>query len=667
MPQASVQGHDHGEAVKKSLFGLMLLAVGIVYGDIGTSPLYAVEVTMKAFGPNFTDADVYGVISLICWCLVTFIVFKYTRWVMQADNGGQGGILALVNLLQDKKAPMAVGAIVIVGALGTGLLLADGAITPAISVLSAMEGLQVVFPAFPRLGIIACTLFVLAVLFAFQYKGTEAIGKCFGWVMIVWFAAIGAVGIYQIVLHPSVVVALSPTYAVGLFINHFWTATVLMGIVGGVFLAMTGGEALYADMGHIGRRPICLGFTYFVLPMLVLNYLGQGALLVENHGLAKPFYEAVPAPLQATMVILATLATIIASQALISGVFSLAQQAIQMSLLPRQRIDHTSAHEKNQVYVPTDNYLLMIAAMLLVLSFETSDNLAAAYGIAVSGTMLATTVLRYLVSVRVWGESVKRALPLAVLFGLGDAIFLGSNSLKIAEGGWLPLVGGLFFGFLMLSWIYGARSVRQELAARSIPEGEFFAQYAAMGRTALPGVGVILSKISKDISSVIMHELKNGGSFFEDTVFYSIVIEQVPFVKEDHRFEYSLIREVSGVRFHRVIARFGYMQRLHVEPVVFTAMRHKVAEEKLFHPHLFIPHEKLHRRPRTSEGRFLYWLKTPSWIAFQVMKKLAAEATDFFGIKQRDCTKQVHLWLDIDYAYAGKCTTAPQQPQLATG
>jgi KUP system potassium uptake protein len=659
MSQAAIRHpHHHGDAATMGLFAAILVSVGVVYGDIGTSPLYALEVTMKAFGGSYTTADVYGVVSLISWALVVYIVFKYTRWVMQADNDGQGGILALVNLLQDRKAPLAVGSAVVIGALGTGLLIADGAITPAISNLSALEGLQVIWPEFPRLWIVLGTLAVLALLFAFQYKGTDVIGKCFGPVMVAWFLAIGVIGAYQIYQHPSVLVALSPTYAFGLFVNHFWTATVLMGIIGGVFLAMTGGEALYADMGHIGRRPISIGFTYFVLPMLILNYLGQGALLVENHGIDKPFFEAVPEQFRVPMVVLATLATIIASQALISGVFSLAQQAVQMTLLPRQRIDHTSKHAVNQVYVPTDNYLLMFGSMLLVLAFQTSDNLAAAYGLSVCGTMLATTILRYQVAVKVWQQKVSRALIPAVLFGIGDVIFLGSNSLKIPEGGWLPLAAGLFFTFLFLSQRYGARSVREELKRRSSTESDFFAQYAAMNRTALTGVGVILTKLSENISAVVLHELRNGGSLFEDTVLYSIVIEQIPFVKDEHRLEYSFIKEVAGVRFHRVIAHFGYMERLHVEPVVFAALRHKCAEAKLFHPHLFIPHEKLHRRPRSGEGRLSYWLKTPSWMAFVVMKKLAAEATDFFGIKQLECTKQVHLWLDIDYAYGSKNVAA---------
>jgi KUP system potassium uptake protein len=650
------------EAAKKGLFAMMLLAIGVVYGDIGTSPLYTLEVTMKAFGGNFTTDDIYGVVSLITWCLFVFVTCKYIIWVMRADNAKQGGVLALVNLLQTKKGRAYVGAFTIVGIFATGLMIADGCITPAVSVLSAMEGLQTVWPSFNRFFIIVATMVVLGGLFSIQSRGTDRIGNWFGPIMCLWFGTIGLIGFYQVSLHPEVLWALNPYYAVKLFVNHALAATVLMGIIGGVFLAMTGGEALYADMGHLGgRRPIAWSFPTFVLPALVLNYLGQAALIANNHGIEKPFFEAIPPvfglgvePVRLAMTILATVATVIASQALISGAFSLAYQAIQMSFLTRQRIVHKSSHEINQVYAPSTNTMLMVGSMALVWFFQTSDNLAAAYGLAVSGTMLATTYLRYLVSVQVFNKAVRRALIPAVCFGVGDIIFVGSNSLKIPEGGWLPLLGGLIFGFLMLACLYGNRSVRSELKRLAVPVAEFMRKYAGMGLAPRQGVGIILSKVTTDIPYAVENALENGFQLFSETVIYSVVVDQTPKVGKESRYEYEFIASAGGVNFHRVVAHFGYMQRLHVSEVVQHALRH-AGEHKVKcvqHPRLFIAHETLRRRPRTNESFVSYWLKHPCWLAFWTMKQLADDVTDWFGIKERDCVTRIFKDLEIDYAHA---------------
>jgi len=652
------------EAVQKTLFGMMLVAVGIVYGDIGTSPLYTLEVTMKVFGGNFTTDDVYGVVSLITWCLITFVTAKYILWVMRADNDKQGGVLALVNLLQTKRGRGYVGLAVIVGVFATGLLIADGCITPAISVLSAMEGLQTVWSGFNRFFIVTATTIVLAGLFAIQSRGTDRIGNLFGPIMCLWFGTIFVIGAYQIWQHPAVLVALSPHYAVKLFINHAAGATVLMGIIGGAFLAMTGGEALYADMGHVGgRRPIFWSFIPFVMPALVVNYLGQAAVIAQHPGVEKPFFEAIPhlfGPdwlLPFAMTVLATMATIIASQALISGAFSLAYQAIQMSFLTRQRIEHKSSHEKHQVYAPSTNMMLMVGAMALVWFFQTSDNLAAAYGLAVSGTMLVTTYLRYLVSVEVFGQRVQRAIIPALCFGLGDIIFVGSNSLKIPDGGWLPLVGGMTFGFLMLSCLFGNRSVRSELKRLAVPVVEFMNNYALMGLSPRNGVGVILTKVTTDIPYAVPNALENGYQLFADTVLFSVVVEQIPTVAKENRYEYEFIARSGDVNFHRVIAHFGYMQRLHVTEVVQAALRH-AGEHKVKcvqHPRLFIAHETLRRRERTNEGFISYWLKYPCWMAFWTMKQVADDVTDWFGIKDLDRVTRIYKDLAIDYAH-----TAPQ-------
>src|SRR5271170_320372 len=452
---------------------LALTALGIVYGDIGTSPLYTFSVALNATGhAEPTPADVLGIVSLTFWALLLMVSLKYVVFVLRADNDGEGGILALLALVaSDKIADSArIPVLVLLGVLGAALLYGDGVITPAISVLSAMEGLKLAAPSLSGL-IVPLTLAILVALFAIQYRGTASIGRLFGPVMVVWFGAIAVLGIVNIWKAPAIVEALNPMEAA-----RFLTAdtAISVAVIGAVFLALTGGEALYADMGHVGAAAIRRAWFGLVLPALLLCYFGQGALvLVDPTAIQNPFYSMAPRWALVPMIALAAVATIIASQSLISGVFSLTRQAMQMGLCPLARIVPTSSDEAGQIYVPTANWMLMTGTLLIVLLFKTSDNLAGAYGIAVSGTMLATTVLLYRVAVGRWNWTPALAIPVIVLFGAVDLSFLAANSLKIMDGGWFPIAVGGSVAILMLCWRRGAYAVRERLAAMSMPLQDF--------------------------------------------------------------------------------------------------------------------------------------------------------------------------------------------------
>ena len=430
---------------------LALTALGVVYGDIGTSPLYAFQVALSGIGhPTPTAADILGIVSLIFWALMIMVSLKYVVFVLRADNEGEGGIMALLSLVgrdgvaNGAKLPV----LVLLGVIGAALLYGDGVITPAISVLSAMEGLKLVAPAFEKF-IVPATMAILIGLFAIQHRGSETIGRLFGPVMVIWFAVIAVLGATNIWMAPAIIKAINPAEAVRFLVAD---PTISFAVIGAVFLTLTGGEALYADMGHVGPTAIRRAWFGLVLPALLLNYFGQGALILADPKAAdSPFYKLAPSWALIPMLVLATLATIIASQALISGVFSLTRQAMQMGLCSRARIVSTSSDEVGQIYVPSANWLLMAGTLLTVALFRTSENLAAAYGIAVSGTMLITTILLYRVAVTRWRWPPTVAVPFIVAFGAIDAAFLVSNSLiKIVEGGWFPIVIGGVIAVLML-------------------------------------------------------------------------------------------------------------------------------------------------------------------------------------------------------------------------
>ena len=598
---------------------LALTALGVVFGDIGTSPLYAFQVALAATGHAPTAIDVLGIVSLIFWALMAMVSLKYVTFVLRADNEGEGGILALLALVEGEHvANGKIPFLVVLGVIGASLLYGDGVITPAISVLSAMEGLKLVTPELATF-ILQLTLAILIVLFAIQYRGTEIIGRLFGPVMVVWFVVIGLLGIVNIVHAPEIARALNPIEAA-----RFVSANPIISfaVFGAVFLALTGGEALYADMGHVGASAIRRAWFGLVLPALILNYFGQGALiLTDPKAVENPFYGLAPKWALVPMVVLAAMATIIASQALISGVFSLTRQAMQTGLSPRVKIVPTSSDEAGQIYVPVANWLLMIGTLLVVVLFKTSDNLAAAYGIAVSGTMLATTILLYRVAISRWNWPPAVAIPIIALFGTVDLIFLASNSLKIHEGGWFPLVVGAAIATLMITWRKGTSLVRHQLQEMSMPLHEFIAHIEEHVVGRAPGMGVWLTKVAHGASPMLLHHVKHNAVMHETVVLMSFIPDRRPRVPFHQR--HSIRRLGHG--FYRVEVRLGFMQTPDV-PLTLKNCKMLGFSADLDHAHYYIAHETVIRRPTKSA------MGPVTFAIFAFLTRIASRAPDFFRI-----------------------------------
>jgi KUP system potassium uptake protein len=611
-----------------------LTALGIVFGDIGTSPLYALKVALAATGHEVpSPGDVLGIVSLVVWSLAIIVALKYVVIVLKADNEGEGGILALLSLVAPpgpikRRLPI----FMLLGICGAGLLYGDGVITPAVSVLSAMEGLEVAAPNF-QAWVIPVTLVILVGLFLIQRRGTAEIGKLFGPIMLVWFISIGALGAYGIARGPGILLALDPHLGVAFLIGNPGTA---FAVFGAVFLALTGGEALYADMGHVGAPAIRIAWFGLVFPALLLNYFGQGGLLLaEPAAIDNPFYKLAPGMLLLPMIALAAAATVIASQALISGVFSLTRQAIQMRLSPRMLVVPTSSRAYGQIYVGIVNWGLMAATLLVVVLFRTSDNLAAAYGIAVSGTMLITTLLLYRVMRGKWHWPLAAALPVTTLFATIDAAFFSSNCLKIVEGGWLPLAIGGFVGFTMIAWRYGNLEVQNRLAANSIPFEDFIGQVEHMLVARLPGTGVFVTRMAETASPMLLHQVAINRVLHEHVILLSVQPTRRPRVPASERLE---IREV-GHGFYRVIVKIGFMQR----PDIPTALRGCVRLGMTFckdNLTYFIAHESLVRRPKDSA------LPSLIWIAFNLMHRLGLRASDYFHLPPKQLM-EVGFRLDL--------------------
>jgi KUP system potassium uptake protein len=602
---------------------LALTALGVVFGDIGTSPLYAFQVALSGLGHAAPSAtEVLGIVSLILWALMAMVSLKYVVFVLRADNDGEGGILALLSLVAAGK--IANGArlpiLVILGVIGASLLYGDGVITPAISVLSAMEGLKLVAPGFEHF-IVAATLAILVGLFVIQRYGTDRIGRLFGPVMVVWFAVIGILGAANIVMAPAILQAVNPLEAGRFLIADPKVAFV---VIGAVFLALTGGEALYADMGHVGATAIRRAWFGLVLPALVLNYFGQGALVLADPGaIDSPFYKLAPGWALIPMVGLATLATIIASQALISGVFSLTRQAMQMGLCPRANIIATSGDEAGQIYVPAANWLLMLGTLFTVLLFRSSDSLAAAYGIAVSGTMLITTLLLYRVAVSRWGWPPAAAVPLIAAFGAIDCTFLVSNSIKIVEGGWFPLIIGAAIAALMLSWRKGASEVKQRLHEMSMPLDQFLvhADQAVIGRA--PGLGVWLTKVEHGASPMLLRHIEHNRVLHEKVVLLTFLSDRRPRVPFADR--HSVVRLGHG--FYRIQVRLGFMQTPDI-PLSLLNCNRLGFDADLVHQNYYIAHETIVRRENDSSMGML------SFPIFSFLNRISSRAPDFFKIPQ---------------------------------
>jgi len=600
---------------------LALTALGVVFGDIGTSPLYAFQVALSGLGhPAPTAAEVLGIVSLILWALIVMVSLKYVTFILRADNEGEGGILALLSLVAAEQ--VAKGArlpmLVLLGVVGASLLYGDGVITPAISVLSAMEGLKLVAPTFEHF-IVPATLAILIVLFVIQRHGTHSIGKLFGPVMVIWFVVIGVLGAANIVTAPAILKAVNPAEAA-----RFLAADprISFVVIGAVFLALTGGEALYADMGHVGSNAIRRAWFGLVLPALLLNYFGQGALILTDPAAAdNPFYKLAPGWALIPMVVLAALATIIASQALVSGVFSLTRQAMQMGLSPRARITPTSADEAGQIYVPAANWLLMAGTLLTVVLFRSSENLAAAYGIAVSGTMLITTILLYRVAVTRWQWPRGLAIPVIAVFGAIDATFLASNSLKIVEGGWFPLIVGGLIAALMLSWRKGAFEVRQRLHDMSMPLKEFleYADTAVIGRA--PGMGVWLTKVEHGASPMLLRHIEHNRVLHQTVVLLTFVHDRRPRVPFGER--HSVHRLGHG--FYRIEVRLGFMQTPDI-PLTLINCNKLGFDADLDHKNYYLAHETIVRRETGSA------MDPFSFAVFSFLNRIASRAPDFFKI-----------------------------------
>lgn len=600
---------------------LALTALGVVYGDIGTSPLYAFQVALAAIGhPTPSAAEVLGIVSLIFWALVVMVALKYVVFVLRADNEGEGGILALLSLVAADK--IANGAklpvIVLLGIVGAALLYGDGVITPAISVLSAMEGLKLIAPSFGTL-VVPVTLAILIGLFLIQRYGTGGIGKLFGPIMVVWFIVIGGLGAANIWVSPAIIEAFNPVEAARFLIAD---PAISFAVFGAIFLVLTGGEALYADMGHVGPAAIRWAWFGLVLPALVLNYFGQGALILADPAAAdSPFYKLAPTWALIPMVSLAAVATIIASQALISGVFSLTRQAMQMGLCPRARIISTSSDEAGQIYVPAANWLLMAGTLLTVVLFKTSDNLAAAYGIAVSGTMLVTTLLLYRVAITRWLWPPSIAIPVIAAFGAIDITFLISNSTKFVEGGWFPVIIAAGVAGLLLSWRTGSSAVRRSLHSMSMPLTEFlnYADKTVIGRA--PGMGVWLTKVEHGASPMLLRHIEHNRVLHEIVVLLTFVSDRRPRVPFHER--HSVERLGHG--FYRIEVRLGFMQTPDI-PLTLINCYKLGFDADLDHKNYYLAHETIVRHEKDST------VGPISFATFSLLNRLASRAPDFFKI-----------------------------------
>ncbi|MDR2013898.1 MAG: potassium transporter Kup [Rhodanobacter sp.] len=547
---------DTQQAVGRTrLPALAVGALGVVFGDIGTSPLYAVKEIFTTPGVVLDAASVYGMLSLIFWALVLVVSLKYVVFVMRADNRGEGGITALMALAQRSAhaSPRARWWIVIFGMFGASLFYGDGVITPAISMLSAMEGIEVAASGLHAY-IVPATVCIILVLFALQRYGTARVGILFGPVMILWFACIGVLGLRMILIEPHVLYALNPWYAVEFFLHHRLPAFLALG---GVVLALTGAESLYADMGHFGKKPIRLAWFGFASPALVLNYFGQGALLLSNPEAVKnPFYLLVPPMLLYPMVALATVATVIASQAVISGAFSVTREAIHLGFAPRMHVVHTSDEVRGQVFLPSVNRMLLVMVVAAVIGFRSSSNLGAAYGIAVTGTMFITSMLALVVARRLWGWSRWAVALGGIMFATIDSSFFAANAVKIGHGGWFPLVLGVFVFTLLTTWRRGRELVIRELKQSGLALEPFIDSISAHPPLRVPGTAIFLTANQSGVPHAMLHNLKHNKVLHERNVILTVETVETPRAELNERMETA---ELGG-GFYKLILRFGFAE-----------------------------------------------------------------------------------------------------------
>jgi KUP system potassium uptake protein len=571
--------HSPTDHHQQRLLPLTITALGVVYGDIGTSPLYALRECF--FSPHHpippTHDNVLGVLSLIIYALLLVISIKYVAIVMRADNQGEGGVLALTALIPGRAGATPTGArlalgrpiLIALGIFGTALLYGDGMITPAISVLGAVEGLEVITPLF-RPYVVPITVVILIGLFMIQKYGTHRVGGLFGPVMFLWFTVLAALGMVWIVQQPSVLAAFDPRYAISFFAANGFAG---FAVLGAVFLVVTGGEALYADMGHFGRRPIRLAWFVLVLPALVLNYLGQGALLLLHPDVEHPFFQLAPAWALLPLVALATSAAIIASQALISGSFSITRQAIQLGLAPRLDVEHTSAREMGQIYVPQVNWALMFATLLIVIGFGSSSAVAAAYGIAVTLTMVITVMLLYVVMTERWRWPKPAALAVLAFFLTVDLAFFGANALKLLQGGWVTLAVAALLFTLMTTWKTGRRLVAERLTARAIPLEEFLATVKAMKPVRVPGTAVFMTAQPTGTPPALAHNVRYNKVLHEHVIVLTVSTAQRPHLSDEERISV----EPLGGNLFNVRVQYGFMEDPDVPDALMQAREQGLA------------------------------------------------------------------------------------------
>ncbi|MDZ4315861.1 MAG: potassium transporter Kup [Azonexus sp.] len=616
-----MSSHDQSvELTGKRLAVLALSALGVVYGDIGTSPLYAVKEVFAGNHPiPITEANIFGSLSLFFWALIVVVSIKYVTFITRADNRGEGGVMALIALaLHDAEGkPRQMKMIMIIGVLGAAMFYGDGMVTPAISVLSAVEGLEVATPALKPF-VIPITLLVLFGLFFVQRRGTGTMGAFFGPVMLLWFSTLAVLGIANVFAHPEILKALNPLYGIDFLLANKALALVAMG---NVVLAVTGAEALYADMGHFGRKPIVRAWFAFVLPALVLNYFGQGALILGNPAAAQnPFYLSAPEWALYPLVGLATVATVIASQAVISGAFSVTRQAMLLGFMPRMEVQHTSESEAGQIYLPAVNWGLMLAVMILVLGFRTSNNLAAAYGIAVTGDMVITSILATIVVAKVWKWGWPRACALFACFLSVELIFLAANILKIPDGGWFPLVAGLGVFVLMTTWKRGRELLAARLQGERLELSSFIESLSNSMPTRVCGTSVFLNADPTGVPHALLHNLMHNKVLHERVVLVSVKFFDVPYVPDIDRVEVSSLDE----NFWSVIIQYGFMDDPNI-PEALNRCAHVGLEFSPLETSYFIGRETL--IPRLN-SEMAFWREK----IFVAMFRNAGSATAFFKI-----------------------------------
>ncbi len=593
--------------------------LGIVYGDIGTSPLYAMRAALLHFSDDGVERwEILGLLSLIFWALVLTVTVKYVVFILRADNRGEGGILALMALAQ-RHTVTARGrwVVALIGIIGASLFFGDGIITPAISVLSAVEGLKVISPAFEE-AVVPIALGILLALFLVQWKGTGSMGAIFGPICLVWFLVLGALGLIEVVQQPGVLVALSPTYAIG-FCAHYKLAAFIA--FGSVVLAVTGAEALYADMGHFGRKPIQIAWIALVLPALTLNYFGQGALLLSDATtIENPFFLLAPEWFRLPLVVLATAATIIASQAMISGAYSIARQCVQLGFTPRLEVRHTSETEQGQIYMPQVNFMLLIGVVILVLEFKNSDSLAAAYGLAVTGTFVCTSLLALLVFRRVYGW----AWPMVIgVFGpllLLDLAYFISTALKIPEGGYVPLLLGIATFILMLTWKQGRELLFARFRQDSLPLKSFLARLPQSRTTRVPGIAVFMTGQADFVPAALLHNLKHNKVLHERVLFVTVINEDIPRIGAEAR------REVTELApaIHRVILRYGFQESPHI-PRELESLRDIGIPFEPMQTSYFLGRETVVAAAVPKMSRWRQWI-------FTLLTRNSMPATEFFRI-----------------------------------